>query len=177
PEAQRLAALRRRVEADLRRGATDGLVPELTELTTTYPYDEAFHAHLVRALRAEGRHADALAAYETARRTLADALGTDPGPELTALHRELLAGPTAATTPTASTSPAAPPAPAEGPVPAEGPAGNIRPRLTSFVGREPELGALRADLAASRLVTLTGPGGSGKTRLAEEAALRAGGPA
>ncbi|MFE8939505.1 ATP-binding protein [Streptomyces sp. NPDC007872] len=177
PEAQRLAALRRRVEADLRRGATDGLVPELTELTTAYPYDEAFHAHLVRALRAEGRHADALAAYETARRTLADALGTDPGPELTALHRELLAGPTAATTPTASTSPAAPPAPAGGPVPAEGPAGNIRPRLTSFVGREPELGALRADLAASRLVTLTGPGGSGKTRLAEEAALRAGGPA
>ncbi|MET9934042.1 MULTISPECIES: BTAD domain-containing putative transcriptional regulator [unclassified Streptomyces] len=176
PEAQRLAALRRRVEADLRRGATDGLVPELTELTTTYPYDEAFHAHLVRALRAEGRHADALAAYETARRTLADALGTDPGPELTALHRELLAGPTAPepTPPAAPSAPAAPPAPA---TPAEGPAGNIRPRLTSFVGREPELDALRADLAGSRLVTLTGPGGSGKTRLAEEAALRSGGPA
>ncbi|MFJ8663054.1 AfsR/SARP family transcriptional regulator [Streptomyces sp. NPDC093795] len=181
PEAQRLAALRRRVEADLRRGATDGLVPELTELTTTYPYDEAFRAHLIRALRAEGRHADALAAYESARRTLADALGTDPGPELTALHRELLAGP--------------PPRPARGPrtgsaprddepaeptAPATGPPtpGNIRPRLTSFVGREPELAALHADLARSRLVTLTGPGGSGKTRLAEEAALRAvGGPA
>ncbi|WP_234101646.1 AfsR/SARP family transcriptional regulator, partial [Streptomyces venezuelae] len=93
PEAQRLAALRQRVEADLRRGATDGLVPELTELTTTYPYDEAFRAQLIRALRAEGRHADALAAYESARRTLADALGADPGPELTALHQELLAGP------------------------------------------------------------------------------------
>ncbi|MFJ6249667.1 MULTISPECIES: ATP-binding protein [unclassified Streptomyces] len=164
PEAQRLAALRRRVEADLRRGATDGLVPELTELTTTYPYDETFHAHLVRALRAEGRHADALAAHETARRTLADALGTDPGPELTALHRELLTG-------------QAPPRPVPAPTSAEGPAGNIRPRLTSFVGREPELDALRADLAGSRLVTLTGPGGSGKTRLAEEAALRAEGPA
>ncbi|WP_411076550.1 BTAD domain-containing putative transcriptional regulator [Streptomyces sp. cmx-4-7] len=171
PEAQRLAALRRRVEADLRRGAVDGLVPELTELTTTYPYDEAFHAHLVRALRAEGRHADALAAYESARRTLADALGTDPGPELTALHRELLAGP-AAPEP-GPVVPAAPPTPPF----AEGPAGNIRPRLTSFVGRESELDALRADLAGSRLVTLTGPGGSGKTRLAEEAALRAGGPA
>ncbi|MER7910843.1 BTAD domain-containing putative transcriptional regulator [Streptomyces sp. NPDC096068] len=160
PEAQRLAALRHRVEADLRRGATDGLVPELTELTTAHPYDEAFHAQLVRALRAEGRHADALAAYESARRALVDALGTDPGPELTALHRELLTGPL-------------PPRPA----PAESPAGNIRPRLTSFVGREPELDALRADLAGSRLVTLTGPGGSGKTRLAEEAALRTGGPA
>ncbi|MFJ4873096.1 ATP-binding protein [Streptomyces sp. NPDC088757] len=188
PEAQRLAALRRRVEADLRRGATDGLVPELTELTTTHPYDETFHAHLVRALRAEGRHADALAAYGTARRTLADALGADPGPELTALHRELLADPTAPTAPTAP-GPTAPGPTAPGPTapdptapvtptaPVEGPAGNIRPRLTSFVGREPELGALRADLAGSRLVTLTGPGGSGKTRLAEEAALRAGGPA
>ncbi|MER5307166.1 BTAD domain-containing putative transcriptional regulator [Streptomyces sp. NPDC002773] len=176
PEAQRLAALRRRVEADLRRGATEGLVPELTELTTTYPYDEAFRAHLIRALRAEGRHADALAAYESARRTLADALGADPGPELTALHRELLAAP--------------PPRPARGPRTGSGPRddgpaepaapaskppapGNIRPRLTSFVGREPELAALHADLARSRLVTLTGPGGSGKTRLAEEAALRA----
>ncbi|MFD8212029.1 AAA family ATPase, partial [Streptomyces sp. NPDC059695] len=66
-----------------------------------------------------------------------------------------------------------PPAAAEGPAPD---AGNIRPRLTSFVGREPELAALRADLTRSRLVTLTGPGGSGKTRLAEEAALRAAGP-
>ncbi|MFI9119088.1 AfsR/SARP family transcriptional regulator [Streptomyces bikiniensis] len=199
PEAQRLAALRRRVEADLRRGAADGLVPELTELTATYPYDEAFRAHLVRALRAEGRHADALAAYESARRTLADAFGTGPGPELTALHRELLASPAApppstggpAGTPTGK--PAGGPTgrptggptekPAEGPSekffekPSGGPAGNIRPRLTSFVGREPELDALRADLAGSRLVTLTGPGGSGKTRLAEEAALRTGGPA
>ncbi|MEU6624707.1 BTAD domain-containing putative transcriptional regulator [Streptomyces litmocidini] len=176
PEAQRLAALRQRVEADLRRGATDGLVPELTELTTTYPYDEAFRAHLIRALRAEGRHADALAAYETARRTLADALGTDPGPELTALHHELLTGATPDPVPAPpATEPPAPPAPTPAPPAPE--AGNIRPRLTSFVGREPELVALQADLARSRLVTLTGPGGSGKTRLAEEAALRAAGPA
>ncbi|MET9433726.1 BTAD domain-containing putative transcriptional regulator [Streptomyces sp. NPDC006551] len=148
PEAQRLAALRRRVEADLRRGAVDGLVPELSALTTAHPYDEGFRAQLVRALRAEGRQADALAAFEDARRALADGLGADPGPELLALHRELLQ---------------APPEPRE--------SGNIRPRLTSFVGREPELAAIRADLARSRLVTLTGPGGSGKTRLAEEAAL------
>ncbi|MFJ7070681.1 ATP-binding protein [Streptomyces sp. NPDC101115] len=161
PEAQRLAALRRRVEADLRRGATAGLVPELAELTGVHPYDETFHAQLIRALRAEGRPADALAAYENARRTLADALGADPGPELTALHAELLAG-------------ERPPEPRPAPV-AE--PGNIRPRLTSFVGREPELAALRADLDRSRLVTLTGPGGSGKTRLAEQAALQAVGPA
>ncbi|WP_435974887.1 AfsR/SARP family transcriptional regulator [Streptomyces sp. Qhu_M48] len=252
PEAQRLAALRQRVEADLRRGATDGLVPELTELTTTYPYDEAFRAHLIRALRAEGRHADALTAYESARRTLADALGADPGPELAALHREILAGvapdrprtgaptgpalapgsppraqrppsgpgsptptgrparpapggpagplstaeatrdtaDTAGTAGTAGTpdtagtltapgapgTPETPSTPTPTPTPTPAP-GNIRPRLTSFVGREPELAALRADLARSRLVTLTGPGGSGKTRLAEEAALRATAPA
>ncbi|KQX49296.1 MULTISPECIES: BTAD domain-containing putative transcriptional regulator [unclassified Streptomyces] len=193
PEAQRLAALRQRVEADLRRGATDGLVPELTELTTTYPYDEAFRAHLIRALRAEGRHADALTAYGSARRTLADALGADPGPELTALHQELLTG-TAPPPPARASGAARPPAPqAPAPEPAApaGPPvptpesvpepasepGNIRPRLTSFVGREPELAALHTDLSRSRLVTLTGPGGSGKTRLAEEAALRAVGPA
>ncbi|GGT06532.1 AfsR family transcriptional regulator [Streptomyces tanashiensis] len=183
PEAQRLAALRQRVEADLRRGATDGLVPELTELTTTYPYDEAFRAHLIRALRAEGRHADALTAYESARRTLADALGADPGPELTALHHELLTGTTPAPPRTEAPAPEAAPAPpAADPAAPERPApapeaGNIRPRLTSFVGREPELAALHADLTRSRLVTLTGPGGSGKTRLAEEAAVRAVGPA
>ncbi|MFG2640771.1 ATP-binding protein [Streptomyces sp. NPDC048370] len=155
PEAQRLAARRQRVEADLRRGAVEGLVPELSELTDAYPYDEGFRAQLVRALRAEGRQADALAAYEDARRALAEGLGTDPGAELTALHRELL-------------RPTPPPQSRE--------TGNIRPRLTSFVGREPELAALRADLTHSRLVTLTGPGGSGKTRLAEEAALAARAP-
>ncbi|MFF8808679.1 AfsR/SARP family transcriptional regulator [Streptomyces omiyaensis] len=199
PEAQRLAARRRRVEADLRRGAVDGLVPELTGLTAAHPYDEGFHAQLVRALRAEGRHADALAAYETARRTLADALGTDPGPELTALHRELLApAPTDRPAPAAYPTPRRPPGPGPGsglrppprphpspdpaPAPAPTPApvptpddGNIRPRLTSFVGREPELAALREDLGRSRLVTLTGPGGSGKTRLAEEAARQVAG--
>ncbi|MFI6419077.1 ATP-binding protein [Streptomyces sp. NPDC050842] len=176
PEAQRLAALRRRVEADLRRGATDGLVPELTELTTTYPYDEAFHAHLIRALRAEGRHADALAAYESARRTLADALGADPGPELTALHHELLAA-TPQPQPGTEPQPATQHQPADDPTPDAPTPGNIRPRLTSFVGREPEIAALQGDLTRSRLVTLTGPGGSGKTRLAEVAALRAVGPA
>ncbi|MEU8545080.1 BTAD domain-containing putative transcriptional regulator [Streptomyces sp. NPDC048717] len=193
PEAQRLAALRHRVEADLRRGATSGLAPELAELIGAYPYDETFHAQLIRALRAEGRPADALAAYENARRTLADGLGADPGPELTALHAELLAGTPprvprpaypAARTPAASpayetaygSAPTRTSPPAPAPVPAVE-TGNIRPRLTSFVGREPELAALRADLEHARLVTLTGPGGSGKTRLAEEAARGAAGPA
>ncbi|WP_406343360.1 ATP-binding protein [Streptomyces sp. NBC_00648] len=151
PDAQRLAALRARIEADLRRGATAHLPAELAALIESHPYDEPLHAQLIRALRAEGRTADALLVYETARRTLADALGADPGPELAALHQELLN-------------------PTPGVRPAPEVLGNLRPRLTSFVGREPELAAIRRDLAAHRLVTLTGPGGSGKTRLAEESA-------
>ncbi|TXS31100.1 sigma-70 family RNA polymerase sigma factor [Streptomyces sp. ms191] len=77
-------------------------------------------------------------------------------------------------------APVVPPKPLPSPPPRSTPreeAGNIRPRLTSFVGREPELAALRSDLVGSRLVTLTGPGGSGKTRLAEEAARAVPGPA
>ncbi|WP_353943775.1 BTAD domain-containing putative transcriptional regulator [Streptomyces sp. HUAS MG91] len=160
PEAQRLETTRARVQADLELGRAPDLVPELRELTTAHPYDEPLHALLIRALRATGRRADALAAYETARRTLADGLGTDPGSELTHLHAELLTEPTAPPAP-AATEPA-PPTPAR--------SGNLRPRLNSFVGREPELDAIRSDLRGARLVTLTGPGGSGKTRLAEEAA-------
>ncbi|MET7622479.1 BTAD domain-containing putative transcriptional regulator [Streptomyces sp. NPDC005408] len=149
PEAQRLAALQQRIEADLGRGTAEGLVPELQGLTAAHPYHEPFRALLIRALRAEGRQADALVAYEAARRALADGLGADPGRELVALHRELLEAPAA---------------------PAPQARGNLRPRLTSFVGRDSELHAIRADLTRSRLVTLTGPGGSGKTRLAEQAA-------
>ncbi|MER5947687.1 BTAD domain-containing putative transcriptional regulator [Streptomyces sp. NPDC001904] len=158
PEAQRLETVRARIQADLDLGRAPDLVPELRELTAAQPYDEPLHALLIRALRAAGRRADALAAYETARRTLADGLGTDPGPELTRLHAELLTEPT----PPAAPGPSAPRPPAR--------TGNLRPRLNSFVGREPELDAIRSDVRGARLVTLTGPGGSGKTRLAEEAA-------
>ncbi|MFJ9816196.1 BTAD domain-containing putative transcriptional regulator [Streptomyces sp. NPDC101151] len=156
PEALRLEATRARAAAALDLGRAPDVVPELTELTTAHPYDEPLHALLIRALRDTGRPADALAAYESARRTLADTLGTDPGPELKALHASLLK----------QAPPAAAPAPTRPPERT----GNLRPRLTSFVGREPELEAIRSDLHRARLVTLTGPGGSGKTRLAEEAA-------
>ncbi|MEU7060203.1 BTAD domain-containing putative transcriptional regulator [Streptomyces sp. NPDC046197] len=187
PEALRLEAVRARAEARVRLGRAQEAVPELRELTAAHPYDEPLHALLIRALRDTGRGADALAAYEAARRVLADGLGIDPGPELRALHAELLA-------PTASTPPGPGGAggfehgrserggPERGRSERGGPerggverggferGGNIRPRLTSFVGREPELAAIRSDMQRARLVTLVGPGGSGKTRLAEEAA-------
>jgi predicted ATPase/DNA-binding SARP family transcriptional activator len=190
PEALRREAARARVEADLRLGRAHDVVPELRELTEAHPYDEPLHALLIRALRDTGRSADALSAYETARRTLAEGLGTDPGPELRTLHKELLARPH---------HPPHPPQPAGDPTLAQHPhsnrhshnngngnrsnngnssinrsddsnSGNLRPRLTSFVGREPEIEAIRSDVHRTRLVTLIGPGGSGKTRLAEEAA-------
>ncbi|MET8946622.1 BTAD domain-containing putative transcriptional regulator [Streptomyces sp. NPDC004542] len=163
PETLRLEAARARADAALRLGRAHAVVPELTELTAVHPYDEPLHALLIRALRDTGRTADALAAYASVRRTLADALGTDPGPELQSLHTSLLHQ----EPPPRLTPPSPPPAQAPGPPRRTG---NLRPRLTSFVGREPELEAVRSDMHRNRLVTLTGPGGSGKTRLAEEAA-------
>ncbi|MEU0003796.1 BTAD domain-containing putative transcriptional regulator [Streptomyces sp. NPDC006314] len=164
PEALRLEATRARAAAALDLGRAQDVVPELRELTAAHPYDEPLHALLIRALRDTGRPADALAAYGFARRTLADTLGTDPGPELRSLHASLLKP--------QEPAPAAPAHPPVAPAHAQPPerTGNLRPRLTSFVGREPELEAIRSDVHRARLVTLTGPGGSGKTRLAEEAA-------
>ncbi|MCX4959634.1 AfsR/SARP family transcriptional regulator [Streptomyces virginiae] len=181
-EARRSGALRQRIEADLRCGATApaALLPEIEMLVQESPYDESLRAQQLRALRAAGRPAEALAAYEHTRRALADGLGTDPGPELAALHAELLRPEPlppqprpelsdTADTPDANGAAGADETPGAAEAP-EAPRGNLRPRLTSFVGREPELAALRGDLARLRLITLTGPGGSGKTRLAEHAA-------
>ncbi|MEV7522724.1 BTAD domain-containing putative transcriptional regulator [Streptomyces sp. NPDC091371] len=114
-EARRLGALRTRIEADLRSGGTApaGLLPDIEALIQEFPYDETVRAQQLRALRAAGRPADALAAYEGTRRALADALGTDPGPELAALHAELLH-------PHHPPHPAPPPNPA--PAPGTGPA-------------------------------------------------------
>ncbi|MER7795466.1 BTAD domain-containing putative transcriptional regulator [Streptomyces sp. NPDC097640] len=92
PEALRLTALHRRIDADLALGRPADVIPELRELVADHPLDETFHAQLIRALHAAGRPADALAAYEAVRHTLADRLGTDPGPDLRALHGHLLSG-------------------------------------------------------------------------------------
>ncbi|MFE6942790.1 AfsR/SARP family transcriptional regulator [Streptomyces chartreusis] len=334
-ETRRLDALRTRHTAALALGHAEQSLPELTALCDTHPLDEPLQALRLRALRDAGRTAEALAAYEDVRRLLADRLGSDPGPELRALHGELLRpteeGRGAATRPgstagaagagaRASRGPYAPHPPgaagtagaphgesrgdgfhsgpdggataphgemygagspggpgggataphrqvhgedfpggpgggvtaphgdgygagsrggpgggATGPhgdgygagfpggpgggvtaphgdgygdaspaapggratasharshadgspagpahstadplgTPAAAPpAGNLRARLTSFVGRESDIDAIRGDLTAARLVTLLGPGGAGKTRLSQEAAER-----
>ncbi|WP_437006609.1 AfsR/SARP family transcriptional regulator [Streptomyces sp. enrichment culture] len=181
---RRLDALRARHTAALDLGQAEQSLPELTALCDGHPLDEPLQALRLRALRDTGRTAEALAAYEDVRRLLADRLGTDPGPELRALHGGLLAPadparPVPADAPPGTGTPRSPgaSAPAESPrapAAAARPRGNLRARLTSFVGRDGDVEALRADLAATRLVTLLGPGGAGKTRLSQEAAEGAG---
>ncbi|MGW7520558.1 BTAD domain-containing putative transcriptional regulator [Streptomyces sp. NPDC054796] len=125
-EALHLAARRTRLEAALALGHTDSALPTLRQLAAGHPLDEPLQALLLRALRDAGRPAEALAAYEEVRTTLADRLGTDPGPGLRALHEELLSGgerrqpPKATGTP--GPSPGTGPAPAPAPAPAPGPA-------------------------------------------------------
>ncbi|MCS0638933.1 winged helix-turn-helix domain-containing protein [Streptomyces sp. LP05-1] len=171
-EARRLTARRSRLAGLVALGRAEEALPELAALEETYPLDEPLRALRIRALAAAGRPAEALAAYETVRRDLAERLGADPGPELKALHTRLL-DPEAAG-PERGPAPVAPAAPVSArPVPDLRP-GNLRARLTSFVGREEEIGTVLADLAGSRLVTLLGPGGAGKTRLSQEAAERGG---
>ncbi|MEV8564391.1 BTAD domain-containing putative transcriptional regulator [Streptomyces sp. NPDC051322] len=193
-ETRRLDARRAALTAALALGRADEALPELAALCDAHPIDEPLRALRIRALRDAGRAAEALAAYEEVRRDLVERLGADPGPELRALHAELLApaaaAPLASPAPSAPSASPAPSAPANGAAP--GPpsaddqaddhaadhapgnrnrtAGNLRPRLTSFVGRESDIAALRADLGRARLVTLLGPGGAGKTRLSQEAA-------
>ncbi|MFE5617552.1 BTAD domain-containing putative transcriptional regulator [Streptomyces sp. NPDC056524] len=240
-ETRRLDVRRARFDAALalREGAS--VLPELAALCEAHPLDEPLQALRIRALRDTGRAAEALAAYEAVRRELANRLGTNPSPVLTALHADLLSPtptdplPPVPATPddgggraprdprahdaagrdgsgaeAASAASAAPgrgvssrASGATGPGAAAsahgsglphdplagragealvgaGPSvvttarpGNLRARLTSFVGRDQDIAQLRDDLHGSRLVTLLGPGGAGKTRLSQEGAERA----
>lgn len=162
-DAVRMDARRGRLAAALALGGAEQALPELTALCAQQPLDELLQALRIRALRDAGRAAEALEAYDTVRRDLAARLGTDPGPALRALHSELLAG---ADAPPATAPPRPAPA-AQAPQPGQG---NLRARLTTFVGREDDIRVIGDDLARARLVTLLGPGGAGKTRLSQEAA-------
>lgn len=89
-EARRLGARRARLTAALALGHAEEALPELAALCDEHPIDELLQALRIRALRAVGRTAEALSAYDDVRRDLATRLGMDPGPELRTLHKELL---------------------------------------------------------------------------------------
>jgi predicted ATPase/DNA-binding SARP family transcriptional activator len=155
-EEERLGTLIERIDCELALGQHQELVAELEMLVREYPLRERLRAQLMLALYRSGSQADALEAYQQARRTLADQLGLEPSSELRELHASILRQ-------DASLSDLAPRPEASAELPAE---------PTPFLGRARELAEIAALLqrADSRLLTLTGPGGTGKTRLALQAA-------
>ncbi len=175
-EGQWVDAVRRRLVA-LRVRALDAVARsaigsgELTaaieaaqELVTLEPYRDASHVLLMEAHRVAGNRGEALRAYGRARHLLAEELGVDPSPDTEALYRSLL-----------NEEHGSVPVEREvvwSPTGADRPPNNLPVPLSTFVGRERELREMAKLLEADRLVTLTGPAGSGKTRLAVEMAAR-----
>jgi DNA-binding SARP family transcriptional activator len=153
-EELHLAAFEERIAADLALGRHGELVPELDALVAAHPYRERLRREHMLALYRSGRQAEALEVYQEARRTLVGELGIEPGHELQALEQAILRQDAALALPAARMK------------------SNIPAPLTPLVGRRLELAALTSLVRSreARLLTLTGPGGTGKTRLAVESA-------
>ncbi|WP_460514463.1 BTAD domain-containing putative transcriptional regulator [Flindersiella endophytica] len=147
----RLTAMEDRFDAEISLGHGAELVTELTDLVATHPVRERLVAALMRALVATGRDTEALRLFERTRETLADEFGADPSPELSALHVALLRGELGRRDDGTRKT-------------------NLRAELTSFVGKDADVAAVRSLMSEHRLTTLIGPGGTGKTRLATETA-------
>jgi predicted ATPase/DNA-binding SARP family transcriptional activator len=155
-EELRVATLEDRIEADLVTGRSDELVGELRALTAEYPHRERLWGQLMRALYARGLQADALDAYRRARSSLTGELGIEPSPPLRLLEQAILRQDPALDASRRRSAPAA----------------RLTPPLRRIFGRERELDRLTSLLRRSdvQLITLTGIGGIGKSRLAFETA-------
>ncbi|TQM09153.1 BTAD domain-containing putative transcriptional regulator [Pseudonocardia kunmingensis] len=151
-EEERLAAEADRAEARLALGDAElgPLVAELGQLVARHPARERLRGLHMRALYRAGRHGEALAGFAELRARLVDELGLEPGPEISALQRAILAHDPAL----------------QGPAAAPAPRPTIAAPLTELVGRAEAISGVRERLRTARLVTLTGPGGVGKTSLA-----------
>jgi predicted ATPase/DNA-binding SARP family transcriptional activator len=149
-----LGATEDRIDAELLLGRHGNVLADLEATGAQHPLRERLAGLRMRALSAAGRQSEALAVYESLRGTLSAELGIDPSAELREIHLAVLRGQVAK--------------PASRPVAVD----RLPVRVTSFVGREDELKLLGELLSNSRLVTLVGPGGAGKTRLATETAAR-----
>lgn len=153
-EELRLQSLEERFEARLAEGKTQGLVGDLEDLVARYPLRERLWGLLMKTLYRVNRQADALRTYQRLRNTLGDELGIEPSADLQELENKILLQDASLRID-------------------ERVAGNIPPPLlTSFVGRKAELSRVDELMADNRLVTLVGPGGSGKSRLALEQSAR-----
>ena len=150
-DQQRDAAAADRIDAQLALGLHDETIRPLSRTVAAEPFDERAHGQLMRALVAAGRRAEALATFRQVQTRLRDELGVDPSPELRGLHEEILRQDA---TPGTARLRRKPPV---------GPARRSEPLL----GREHDIETVRTWLRSAALVTLTGSGGVGKTRLAE----------
>ncbi|MET7746370.1 BTAD domain-containing putative transcriptional regulator [Streptomyces sp. NPDC005385] len=185
---QRLSVLEDQAEARLEARDHALLAGELADLVARHPLRERLRAVQMRALYAAGRQNEALASYDDLRCRLVEELGVDPSPELAALHGALLRQDPALSAGTSRRDPpghapergvgatstaAAPPGMntvAATHASGSGSPSNLPVPLTPLIGRHQALTELSGLLAERRLVTLTGPGGVGKTRLAVAAA-------
>jgi predicted ATPase/DNA-binding SARP family transcriptional activator len=155
-EELRLGAVEALVELRLAAGDHTGLVGELEGLVAEHPTRERLRGQLMVALYRSGRQADALEVYQATRAVLAEELGIDPSPGLQRLQQAILVQDPAL----------------EAATPRQQPRHNLPERLTSLVGRSEELREAAKLVEQHRLVTVTGPGGAGKTSLAVELARR-----
>jgi predicted ATPase/DNA-binding SARP family transcriptional activator len=154
----RLAATEARIDADLALGRDAALIGELEQLVAAHPLREHVRAQLMLALSRSGRQAEALRVYQDTRVVLGDELGIEPSAELRSLETAILRQESSVSVRQDVEMPRA------------RPKTNLRTPLTALIGRARDMDALRPILHAHRLVTLVGPGGVGKSRLAHEAA-------
>src|SRR5689334_3791548 len=141
----------------VKTGSPRCALPELDVLIREWPFREHLHALRMTALYRCGRSEEALAAYEEVRRTLRDELGLTPGPELQKVQQQILEHDVAIDPPAPRTA---------------APDVHLPATMTALLGRDADLVRVEELLSAHRLVTLTGPAGTGKTRLAVEVARR-----
>jgi predicted ATPase/DNA-binding SARP family transcriptional activator len=154
------------------RGEHTQVVDVASAVTAADPFHEGAHRTLMRALAASGRRYEALAAFDRLREALAEEYAADPEPATRRLYRDLLTADDAPADATAvAVSAQRDAVQTLGATPARSMDG-LRLEQTSFVGRRRELAEIDRALGRTRLLTLTGPGGAGKTRLAYEAAAR-----
>jgi predicted ATPase/DNA-binding SARP family transcriptional activator len=158
-EERRLVALEDHIEMRLALGEHGSLIDELDALVADHPLRERLRGLHMRALYRAGRQAEALDSYQRLRTHLAGELGLDPSPELGRLYEQILAQDPALDAPADAGT-------------GLGPRSNVPAQLSSLVGRAEAVEHVRQLLTAHRLVTLTGPGGVGKTRVALETAAQ-----